>query len=941
MFEDTARDVARAIKEADAALTPAKIGGSVTHFDDVQQNILGPGTADDGTPAGFPRDHFDDELTVIRFDRADGSRPIAAWANLGMHPESQDTTDLISADFTGMTERLVERSMGRQPGAADGPVVAWSQGSVGDVEPDQSRANPPAAGREYWHRNYAQMELMSRQVAAAVLDTWDDIAAETPDVPEKFVAFTTEVPVGMVDYRFAGPPSHPLPTVSNCRTERPGAPVVGLPNCARADEELDDQLKPPEQYGTTLKLLRDAGVPIPGNYSPTSYGGVQESLRIHLQAIRLGDILLASCPCEPVSDMTLNLKSRADAQDGMNLGYEWPCEERADGVFCNFATAAWLDPDWRQVDPEAYDLMRAQITNPADGWEDDVASLQGEIEATDTTQIYGNYTHREIQDLSCGGSPCEGYTLPVMVGQANDYVGYIVTYREYQRGDHYRKALTAFGPHTSDYINTRLVQMGAELKGGAAPSATLDPVVGPADELIQLAKSMAVGQGGTAGSAAYEAALPDDGGTPATVSEPTSLERFGATTLSWVGGSNYTDNPTVVVQKEGPSGWQTVATQEGGEVVVTLAYDSFLSDAPLLWLTGGKVYAWTATWEAFERTEPGTYRFVVSGHHRSGSTANPYEVTSAAFDVKPWAGIAAHDLTVDPAAGTASFGADGIELTVPEAELETDDDAVLGPDELHYPDTYASDLAYIDSAIEQRGPHRFCWNCTFRPWADSGRIAEALVTVHGSDESTATHPAALQGDRWVASGLVLYNGDVVVVDPRGVTDEFGNVNGSRSNSVTIEGFRDRPGTPPTTVATELTYTGDTSGDIGKKASVDAILTTASGEPVAGRTITFTRGAQSASATTHNDGRAKSKLSVEEPAGDTVPLIVEFAGDDEFSPARIEVPFTAVIKGHRKTSRGLPAVAFGAASAASLLAALVILRAMTGRRRGFNWGRDTI
>ncbi|MGH2729186.1 MAG: neutral/alkaline non-lysosomal ceramidase N-terminal domain-containing protein, partial [Actinomycetota bacterium] len=472
MFEDTARDVARAIKEADAALTPAKIGASVTRFDEVQQNILGPGTADDGTPAGFPRDHFDDELTVIRVDRADGSGPIAAWANLGMHPESQDTTDLISADFTGMVERMVERGMGRRPGAAEGPVVAWSQGSVGDVEPDQSRANPPEAGREYWHRNYAQMELMSRQVAAAVLDTWGDVAAGTPDVPEKFVTFAIDVPVGMVDYRFAGPPSHPLPTVSNCRTERPGAPIVGLPNCARADEELDDQLKPPEQYGTTLKLLRDAGIPIPGNYSPTSYEGVQESLRIHLQAIRLGDILLASCPCEPVSDMTLNLKSRADAQNGMYFGYQWPCEERADGLFCNFATAAWRDPDWRQVDPAAYQLMQAQITNPADGWEDDVASLQGEVEPTDPTQIYGNYTHREIQDLPCGDNPCEGYKLPVMVGQANDYVGYIVTYREYQRGDHYRKALTAFGPHTSDYINTRLVQMGAELKGGAAPSAT-------------------------------------------------------------------------------------------------------------------------------------------------------------------------------------------------------------------------------------------------------------------------------------------------------------------------------------------------------------------------------------------------------------------------------------------------------------------------------------
>ena len=49
---------------------------------------------------------------------------------------------------------------------------------------------------------------------------------------------------------------------------------------------------------------------------------------------------------------------------------------------------------------------------------------------------------------------------------ANDYNGYIASYREYQRGDHYRKALTAWGPHSSDYMATRLVDMGGHLNGG-------------------------------------------------------------------------------------------------------------------------------------------------------------------------------------------------------------------------------------------------------------------------------------------------------------------------------------------------------------------------------------------------------------------------------------------------------------------------------------------
>ncbi len=54
--------------------------------------------------------------------------------------------------------------------------------------------------------------------------------------------------------------------------------------------------------------------------------------------------------------------------------------------------------------------------------------------------------------------------LTVPIGMANDYNGYIATYREYQRGDHYRKALTAWGPHSSDYMASRLVTIGRQLR---------------------------------------------------------------------------------------------------------------------------------------------------------------------------------------------------------------------------------------------------------------------------------------------------------------------------------------------------------------------------------------------------------------------------------------------------------------------------------------------
>lgn len=908
-FETTARKIAEAIKKADDALVPAKIGGSVTRYGDVQQNILGPAVADDGTPAGYPRDHFDNELTVIRFDSLTGE-PIAAWVNLGMHPESMATHNLISGDFVGMIERLVESGMGRAPGASDGPVVAFGQGSVGDVEPDRdTRAHPASEKREYWHRDIAQAERMSRDLSGAILDTWGDVAAATPGVPEKFVSFSSNLEVAMVDYRFPGPISHPLPTVSNCRTQRPGLPAVGLPDCERGG------FVPPEQYGTTVDLLQSAGLPIPDNFGTApSHAAVQESLTIHLQAIRLGDILIGSCPCEPTSDMVINFKSRADESPAnLYLGYLWDCRPRAvpqPGFTneCNFKTASYRPDDWRKVADGPYERMLAQINNPADGWENDLAGLQGEAEPEDPSLIKGNFTHEEIQDLGFSG-----YRLPIMLGQGNDYIGYVVTYREYMRGDHYRKALTGFGPHTSDYVNTRLVSMAAELRGGGPVEGGLHgAVITTGDGLIQTAKSLTVGKGASIGLGAYETAIPDDGGIPGTVlSQPSDVQRFGAAIFTWIGGSNWTDNPRVVVEREvSPGSWEVFATQEGGEIVVSLEYEDPSPDAALTWLLGGKTYQWTATFEVFEETPPGTYRFAVDGRHRSGRVPNSYQLLSDEFEVGVWEGITAHNLGVVLGANSASFLADGVELTEPPSQLETDDDGLLAPDEVHYPETYSSPLSYMSRAYATIGSHRYCWRCTFRPWANTGLVTSASVAVHQSDGVTKIYPASFDGTGWTASGLDLANGDVVVVEGGGVLDQFGNINGAASNAIVIEGGLDRP------IFTGLVYNGATSGQIGKDAQVSATLRTASGNPVPGAVIVFSRGDQSVSAVTGADGIASALLKVEGPPGSAKP-VVSFSGFGAYQPAQIQAAFEAT-PGKRETSLDPLEVA------AVLLALLLVL-----------------
>ena len=820
-FDHTATRIAASIHEAAHTLRPAQMSAAVVEQEGLRQNILGPATADDGSPAGFPRDHVDPELAVVRFDEAGSGEPIAAIVNFAMHPESIDGANLISADFTGIVERDVERWLGRAPGDDEGPVVAWSQGGLGDVEPDRSRANAPEEGREYWRRNFAQAELMSRELTESVIAAWTyagDPGAGADDptfVSDKHVPASSDVEVDAVAYRVPGPPAHPLPTVSNCRTDHPGIPVLGFPDCERGDQPL------PEAYGETLEGVRDAGVPVPDNYGPPSYGVVQESLTLHLQAIRIGEVLLGTCPCEPVTDMALNFKTRTDAQaDNQFPGYDWEegCTALDDDTYeCEFANHAWQEPDVRQVDAAAVERMRAHVHNDAAGWDTDPAHLGGEAEPADPDEIKGNFTHDELE---------EGFTLPLMVGQANDYAGYVVTYREYQRGDHYRKALQPMGPRTADLVNTRLVEMARELQGGPAPSDVYELTIGSLDQLLQDGKALVLGAGADVATSAYETTLPDDGGEPGrVVAQPDPVvERFSAATFTWEGGSNYTDNPEVVVQRvvtddpdagdepgrpgpppgagppswsgapphagppdrdgdgeeQGPR-WETVATQEGGEVVTSLDFSSWTQGAAFDWLGGELVSPWTATFEVFDQTPPGRYRFVVHGQHRTDGEPTPYAVASEPFDVDVWHGLQVQDLTVSD--DRASFAVSGVE-TQWDAE-QIPGPVQIDPVEVRYPFTHDSVVPFITHDVETHaGHHRYCFTCTFRPWASHGEVVEAAVTVTSVDGTTATHAATFDEDtrRWVAAGLSLNDDDQVSVQPGQVVDALGNVNGQGAPS---------------------------------------------------------------------------------------------------------------------------------------------------------------
>jgi hypothetical protein len=561
---------------------------------------------------------------------------------------------------------------------------------------------------------------------------------------------------------------------------------------------------------------------------------------IHLQAVRIGELLLPICSCEQWFDQSRNIELRTNKTVGDetlpgNLGYDWgaQCTQDGNGTYTpqGDGTGTWHCPnpnDPSQKLPYAlsdHDVkhMRAQVNNPANGWDDLANVLTADSEPNDATQVKGNYTHDDT-----AGNAAFGYDLTVPISMANDYNGYIATYREFQRGDHYRKALTGWGPHSSDYLASRLVTLGRQLKDDdpAAPNPDLpqdqqdEQFYAPkttADLGVNDARATALGNNGAAAVTAYEAGLPDDGGDAEIVQQPGDIQRFTATFLTWNGGSNYTDNPEVKVQREvTPGNWEDYADQSG-ELPVTLKFPTTQGDEPA-YASGSYEWHWTAHFEAFvagsedqpfntgdrdPATPPGNYRFVVDGQRREGHAVTDYHLTSDEFAVSVWKGIEVNDFNLDPD-GSLSFKV-GPRSTYTVQGGETDGcnpldvldggptiQDTIGP--VDYPDSYVgSDPRVARFICDQRSVRRdpaapgdpdklewFCFTCSFRPWIDFGDADTAKVRITLANGTTEDVSATLGPDgRWhtPASRPLRQNESAQVLTGL-VLDDYGNTNQS-------------------------------------------------------------------------------------------------------------------------------------------------------------------
>jgi Neutral/alkaline non-lysosomal ceramidase, N-terminal len=811
-FDYYAKRMAQAVEQAAANLKPVRVGASVSHFDKTHRHAFGPALADDGTPAGYPIDNTNHDMTVVRFDDVSdpsNPKPLANLINYALHPESLEGNDLISADYVAPLERMTDR--------ATGALTIFTQSSVGTSEPERSTFHSVHERLELTHRQYAQAEYGARLMSDAAVDTWRDIDEGTPEDPDRFVPFDDGPAVDMEDRWFPGPLSHPYPGVSNCRADKafegdPQFPIVGLPDCEGGVGVLQSLAsifglpEPPDpgslpiDPGLSTDDFQSRGIPLPENYSAPSYTGLAEDVSVHLQTFRIGDILFTVCSCEEWWDQSRNVRTRTDrAQGNQYFGYDWGarCTSNGDGTWTcpNPGNPSQSLPP---IPDHEYQRMRAQVLNDAVGWNDAANLPWAESEPTDTHLIKGNYTHRELP-------PEQGYKLTVPISQANDYNGYIATYREYQRGDHYRKALAAWGPHGSDYMASRLVDMGGYMNGGPDLPAEIGQEKVTADLALNDQRADKLGEIGETSVPAYEASLPDDGGIAQAISEPSEIQRFAATSFTWNGGSNFTDNPNVKVQRKldpqcsADDPWVDYAGQ-AGEIPVTVEYPQ--PQDVQAYLLSSQEWHWTAHFEAFASnfttiegrttTPPGCYRFVVDGKRRHGGATVDYHLESDQFIVRNWKGITVEDLRLDRNR-YLSFQV-GPRHTVTGERLDDDTKTATGTvGPIDYPDSYTSSAHFINPkryvARDPEAPDDptryewYCLACSFRPWADTGDADLAIVTIKRRTGTQLRVRARRKGDRWTID-RELQPGERAYVAAGDIRDRFGNTNGQASAEIT-------------------------------------------------------------------------------------------------------------------------------------------------------------
>lgn len=527
------QQISEAIRQADANRRPARMKALQTTLRATQRNIIGPATAEVVPPggttpvtvsAGYPKDFFDDALSIVTFEDASSSAPLFSYLVFATHPESlKDGHGLLSSDFVGLMEDRLETRWGY-------PVM-WSTGALGDVEQDDGTN----FGTDFWREDFSRLELQAQTLENAIGPKLEQApAAGDVVVPARgdiVVASRLKVFPGAENLSYPGPTPWQLPVTEYLSPEFPVT-------CVRA---------------------------------------LTETANMMLQTIQLGDVVLLGAPSEVTSDLAKHIRSRVDNQTGnLYQGYVWPDAE------------PWVEAEIQQ-----------------------------------------NFDQQEL-DASTG------FVLPILLGQSNDYMGYMVTRWEFNNRHHYRQEMTLYGEETANYVAAGFEELVRELRGATPASHSFDE---PSTLDMELEEDVyAVIRNLEPTVAAWAKMIPaqDKSRIGKIVKNPelVATDEMGVPSVhfAWKGGTSDLPIPTVIVERSLGNG------------VWTQVLDERHSQLWLLYSSGG---TWEAVWHLKNYPGAGTYRFIVRGVYRStvaGSMAPdsiwdpdgknaPYQLASISLDV--------------------------------------------------------------------------------------------------------------------------------------------------------------------------------------------------------------------------------------------------------------------------------------------------------------------
>lgn len=273
-----AERIAEAVLEAHTRLAPARVGFTTFTKPDLlacrrflcEEGTVGvnpfgekgervKSVAGSSSVVLRPAGPVDPEFSVLAIQHADG-RPLAVLGNLSVHYCGGYAGGLVSADYFGYYARRLEERLAS--GSADAPFVGiMSNATSGDAGSFRSTGGRQPA----WKR----MQTIGRQLADDTLAALESVAY---DEPQTLVVATSELPL---------------------RVRKPDAERIAWAEALLADSDAQGPHRWSRIYAQETLHLSE----------------YPERVPVPLQAIRIGPIGIAACPCEVFAETGLAIKA--------------------------------------------------------------------------------------------------------------------------------------------------------------------------------------------------------------------------------------------------------------------------------------------------------------------------------------------------------------------------------------------------------------------------------------------------------------------------------------------------------------------------------------------------------------------------------------------------------------------------------------------------------